>query len=109
MKRIIAGIALFVLSAAGSIKVSAGGVYTPHIKHQQQNEQARIYHGVRTGQITRGEMVRLENEQARIHHLKKCAKADGKVTRRERKYINHQEAKASRHIYHQKHDGQHRF
>src|SRR6476620_11583132 len=100
MKRIIIGIALFVIGAAGSAKVDAQGKYAPHSSHHQANEQARIYHGVRTGQITRGEMVRLEKEQAKIHHLKKCAKADGKVTRRERKYINHQEARASRHIYH---------
>ena len=108
MKKIIIGIALFVLGA-GSAKVSAQRIYTPGIRHQQICEQKRIYNGVRTGALTPRELGHLEMQQAKIHHDKRCAKADGIVTHYERAYIRGEEARASRNIYRQKHDGQYRF
>lgn len=108
MKRIIIGIALFILGA-GQTKISAQRIYTPVIHRHQVCEQKRIYNGVRTGQLTPRELGRLEMQQAKIQHDKRCAKADGVVTPYERAYIRHEEARASRNIYRQKHDGANRF
>lgn len=108
MKKIIIGIALFILGATAPT-VKAQTPFTPEIKHQQRIEQKRIHHGFKTGKLTRKEMVRLEMQQAKIRQTKRCAKADGVITPCERAVIKTEQARASRNIYHQKHDGQHRF
>jgi len=105
MKRIIIGIIIFIVGAS-SATINA---QAPGIRHQQIREQKRIHHGVRSGVLTRKEAVRLQMQQARIRHDKRCAKADGVITPGERAYIKHDQTRASRNIYHQKHDGQNRF
>ena len=47
----------------------------------------------------------MEAGQAKVTKMEDAAKADGKVTRAERKAINHQQNKQSRRIHRQKHDG----
>ena len=108
MKKIIIGIALFIVGASPA-KVSAHGIYPPNIRHAQINQQERIYGGVRNGELTPREMGRLEMQQARIMHDKRRAKADGIVTPCERAQIRCEQARASKNIYRQKHDGQYRF
>ncbi|MBC7717009.1 MAG: hypothetical protein H7143_08745, partial [Pseudorhodobacter sp.] len=49
---------------------------------------------------------RLEKQQANINRVEANAKADGKVTKGERKHLNHMQNKASKDIHHQKHDAQ---
>ncbi len=107
-KKIIIGIALFTLGA-GSAKVNAQRIYMPVIRHQQICEQKRIYNGVQTGELTPRELGRLEMQQAKIQHDKRCAKADGIISPYERTYIRIEETRASRNIYRQKHDGDCRF
>jgi uncharacterized membrane protein YebE (DUF533 family) len=50
----------------------------------------------------------MERQQARTHRIEARAKADGKVTARERARIQARENRTSRHIYKQKHDAQRR-
>ncbi len=108
MKKIIIGIALFIIGAtAPTLKAQIPN--TPGIKHQQRIEQKRIHHGIRTGQLTKKEAMRLQMQQAKIRHDKRCAKADGIVTPYERAVIKTEQARAGRNIYRQKHDGQNRF
>lgn len=108
MKRIIVGLMVFLTGALLS-QTATAHQHTPGIKHTSRHEQHRIHQGVRSGELTRKEAARLKMQQAKIHHDKKCARADGVVTPGERAYIKSEQAKASRHIYHQKHDGQNRF
>ena len=108
MKKLIVAIALFIIGA-GQTTITAQRIYTPHIRHQQVCEQKRIYNGVRTGELTPRELSRLEMQQAKIRHDKRYAKADGVVTPYERTVIRTEQARASRNIYRQKHDGANRF
>jgi len=108
MKKTIIGIALFILGAT-SQNANAQLVHTPGIRHQQIKEQQRICHGLKNGELTRKEAVRLEMQQAKIRQTKRLAKADGVITPYERAVIKTEQARASRNIYRQKHDGQNRF
>lgn len=81
---------------------------TPKVTERQKNQQARIKEGVKSGELTRREAVKLETQQAKIQAEKRMAKADGKVTAAERAKLQHDQNKASMHIYKEKHDKQER-
>jgi uncharacterized membrane protein YebE (DUF533 family) len=74
------------------------------IDARQQNQQQRIEQGESSGQLTPHEAVRLENQQDRIERAENAAKADGVVTRQERRNLTHRENNASRNIYRKKHN-----
>ncbi len=79
---------------------------TPQVKQRQVNQQQRIQEGVKSGELTKREAVKLQAREAKIQHDKNVAKADGKVTPAERAKLNREQSAASRKIYRQKHDGQ---
>ena len=104
---------IFVMSALTAIIVGMTGSAlaqskTPVATERQVNQQARIKQGVNSGELNRRETARPEAEQAKIQAEKKIAKADGKVTPRERAKIQHDQNKASHRIAIQKHDVQKR-
>jgi hypothetical protein len=78
----------------------------PRVDKREAKQQARIDQGVASGQLNQKEATRLENGQARVNQAEANAKADGKVTRRERKHLDHMQDKQSRKVYRQKHDQQ---
>ena len=84
----------------------AASAQTPVINARQRNERARIRQGVRSGELTRTEAARMRGREAGITAEKRAARADGVVTRGERRDIRRTETSASRAIYRQKHDGQ---
>ncbi|MEM7369081.1 MAG: hypothetical protein AAF587_10820 [Bacteroidota bacterium] len=96
--------ALFSIAFVGT----AAAQSTSKIAKEQINQQKRIHQGVRSGQLTKAEVIQLEKQQKKVQQHKKAAKADGKVTRRERRAIKAHQKAASRNIYHQKHDRQNR-
>lgn len=100
----IAALSLAVLSSAA---VAHDG-RTDRIDQRQENQQRRIEHGLRSGEITRGEYHRLQAEQARIRDLERQAKRDGHVDRYEAYRIREAQRDASRHIWQEKHDGERR-
>jgi hypothetical protein len=101
---LLAGIGLaFSMVVAGS--ASAG---TPRIDQRERHQQARIYNGVASGELTRPEARRLSAGQAHVIRVEDRAKADGVVTSRERAHLRHEENQQSRRIYRQKHDAQNR-
>ncbi len=102
MKKTIIGILLFVATFLAS-QTNAQPV--SGIKKEQCEQQARIEQGVRSGELTRKEAIRLEAQQALINHHKHLAKADGVVTPQERAFIRHEQRRADRNIAVQKHDG----
>jgi hypothetical protein len=78
----------------------------PRVDKREAKQQARIDQGVASGQLNQKEAARLENGQARVNQAEANAKADGKVTRREKYKLDHMQDKQSRHIKRQKHDQQ---
>lgn len=79
---------------------------TPRIDQRQVNQQKRIDQGVASGQLTPKETARLQKREGKIAADEATAKADGKVTKAERKHLRREEDRASKAIYKQKHDGQ---
>lgn len=80
---------------------------TPGIDKRQAEQQKRIDQGVQSGQLTSKEAARLEKGQDRVQAMEDRAKADGKVTARERERIQHAQNVQSRHVAKEKHDRQH--
>lgn len=105
MNRIVLA-SLSVLSITAALSTSASA---DQIDTRQSYQQQRIQQGVRSGQVTRGEYVKLEAEQARIAAMERRAKADGHVDRREAAQIRSAQNEASRHIYQESHDSQKRW
>ena len=72
----------------------------------RENQQDRIQQGVRSGELTRGETRRLENQQrsiARQEHRMR-SRNGGYLTPRQRARLEERQARASRHIYAAKHN-----
>jgi hypothetical protein len=105
MKRILTGI-LMILSPVLFNTISAHGGH--NVNAEQKEQHMKIKHGKANGQLTHKEAMALHMQQAKIEHYKEMAKADGKITRSERKLIKHEQKKADRNIYRQKHDCQHK-
>lgn len=94
-----AGLGLVVM-----IFVIADDAVAGRIGQRQARQQDRICQGVRSGELTRGETVRLERQQARIRQEKRCMKSDGNLTPAERLRLERMQDKASRDIYRLKHN-----
>jgi hypothetical protein len=72
---------------------------------RMHNQQGRIYHGVRQGQITGREYRRLEREQFRTAQLRyRFRHNDGHIGPRERTRLQHRLNHTSRHIYRARHN-----
>ena len=101
------------LTVAVTLAVASLGVFaqaastaTPRIDQREANQQQRIAAGAASGQLTAKETNRLETQQARINTAEAKAKADGTVTKGERKHLHRMQDRASKNIHHQKHDAQ---
>ena len=93
---------------AALLPVSAGAAERRPINQRQHTEQARIRQGIRSGELTRREAVRLESQQARIRTQERFARRDGTLTPAERQRLQRELNSASRNVYRQKHDNQDR-
>ena len=102
MKKLI--VAIVVLMTAGVF--AHAQTATPKVTKRQIHQQQRIKEGVKSGELTKPEARRLEAREAKIQHDKRVAKSDGVVTPAERAKLAHEQNKASRRIYKQKHDAQ---
>ena len=70
------------------------------------NQQKRIQQGEKSGQLTPKEAGRLERQEGRIDKVEGKAAADGHVSKKEARHINHMQNRESHRIYRQKHDAQ---
>jgi len=95
---------VFAVAGMAQTPTPAPGAKTPGIKQRQKNQQKRIGQGVRSGELTAKETIKLEKEQKEIQQDKKEARSDGAVTKEERKDIHKEQNKSSRHIYRAKHN-----
>jgi hypothetical protein len=97
--------ALFAAAIAALSQV-ASAQSTPRVDARQAKQDARIQQGVASGELNNKELNRLENGQARVEAAEAKAKADGKVTKKERAVLHAKQNKQSARIYRQKHDAQ---
>lgn len=74
------------------------------VDERQKRQQDRIGEGVSSGELKPKEAIKLEAEQGKIQRKKRRARRDGTVTAKEKAEITHDQNKASRHIYKEKHD-----
>jgi hypothetical protein len=83
-------------------------IFAARVDRRQREQQERIAQGVKSGQLTARETVRLEREQAGLQAEKHDMREDngGKLTNAEKVKLNNQQNWLSGQIYRQKHDGQ---
>lgn len=79
---------------------------TPNLDKREAHQQQRIDKGVASGQLNAKEVSRLESREAKLAADEAAAKADGKVTRAERRKLQREAHRDSLAIHRQKHDGQ---
>ena len=104
LKAAVAAIALAFAGAA--FAQSTNPAATPGIDKRQANQEKRIEQGVKSGELNKKEAARLEKRESKLQADKEKAQADGKVTKKERKQLNHEADRDSKAIYRQKHDAQ---
>ncbi len=72
---------------------------TPKVNARQHAQRGRIQQGKNNLDQTRGETALLRSEQRHIRRSERRAKADGRVTRMERRRLDAKQDRASRHIH----------
>jgi len=105
MKKIVLITVVLFIVSTGLINAQRG---TKSTRARQTTQQARISEGVQSKELTRHETLMLEREQKKIQLEKRVAKADGTVTKSEKRFLRREQNRASRHIKNQKNDGQDR-
>ena len=78
------------------------------VNKRQVNQVKRIKGGVRSGQLTRDETIRLGKQQRSINQQKRHFKADGKFTKKERFVVHKRQNRASKNIFRKKHNNRKR-
>ncbi len=97
---------LAVAIVMGAFITSASAQQTIHQK--SKHERHRIAQGVKSGELTKAETANLVKGQKEVHQEVKAAKADGVVTKDERKDIKQDQRQQSRKIYRKKHNNRER-
>ncbi|MBC7956928.1 MAG: hypothetical protein H7Y33_13795 [Cytophagales bacterium] len=98
--------ATLAVASLGAFAQTAAAPATPRVDQREVNQDKRIQQGVASGQLNAKETYRLEKEQAVINKAETKAKADGKVTKQERRKLHKMQDRASQDIHAQKHDAQ---
>ncbi len=88
--------------------MGAQAVWAGRVGKRQVRQDVRIAHGVKTGELTRGETRHLVRQQHRIQRTKRQAWSDGTLSRREKAGLELRQNKASRDIYRLKHNNRDR-
>lgn len=99
MKKMFLGILAGTL-ILGTVTIAMAGPFT----WREGRQQARIYQGVESGQITPGEYRFLERQQGRIEADRQRAWADGVLTPGEACRLTREQNRASRDIWRAKHN-----
>ena len=79
---------------------------TPKIDQRQAEQQKRIDQGVASGALTPKETTGLQKRETKIQADKVAAKADGKVTKAERRKLEREQNRASAAIKREKNNRQ---
>lgn len=101
MKRIQLALAAVIL---GSLIAGVAAAGTPGIHRRQARQHVRIAQGVRCGELTRAEALRLRAGQRQVRRMERRARADGFVSRRERARLHQLQNRENRAIYRLRHN-----
>jgi hypothetical protein len=104
MKKIVGMVTAGVLSLMLSGLALAEPTDDPGIQKREQNQEKRIQQGVKSGQLTPKEAGRLEAQQTKIKQDEERMKADGTLTKAERRKLKREQDRASGNIYRKKHN-----
>ena len=97
---------LLTLVTLGMFVVS-GATFADQVKKREKRQQQRINQGVKSGELTKKETLKLEKKEAKLHReIKKDRKDGGGLTAKERVKIDKKQDKLSKQISKQKHDDQ---
>lgn len=107
MKKMAAIVLLAVVTIGFSTEALAGK-RDPRVNTRQAYQQAKIRQGVKSGELTKKEAVKLEANQRRIARTEHRMKSDGNMTAAERAKLDTMQDKQREVIYKQKHDDQDR-
>lgn len=100
---------IMILSAVLAVAfASVAHAGTPGVNQRQWNQRARIHQGVMSGELTRGEAMRLRAGQRHIRRAEWRAKSDGVVTMRERARLHAMQNFENRAIWRMKHNARSR-
>ena len=80
----------------------------PGVNHRQHHQVERIRQGVRSGELTRSEVQGLNEQRREIRQQERAYKADGQLTKAERKDLHQDMNALSKDIYNEKHDAEKR-
>lgn len=102
MKNAIKGMAVALSLAMGLPALAARPM------RREVRQQARVDQGVRSGQLTRAEALRLERAQARLDAKlrRQRARNGGRLTPAQRREAKREQDRLNRQIYREKHDRQ---
>ena len=87
-----------------SLFISVDMTQADRTGNRQIKQQKRIHQGLKSGELTPKEALRLEREQRRIQKAKQAALRDGELTPKERHRLERQQNKANKRIYRLKHN-----
>jgi hypothetical protein len=97
---------LFAVAAIAAITTltAQAQTLTPRVDRRELRQHARIEQGVQSGQLTRGEAMRLRAGQRHVDRLERRAEWNGVVTPRERLRMDRAQDRQSRRIWRLKHN-----
>jgi hypothetical protein len=104
MKRQPVAAALLTLAFAAAPVWAQSSTATPRVDKREAIQTERIEQGTNSGALTPAETARLDRGQARVQAGEAAAKADGKVTKRERVALARAQNHQSRKIHRLKHN-----
>ncbi|MDI1361149.1 hypothetical protein [Methylotenera sp.] len=107
MNKLLLSIMAIAVSATFATS-SMAGVRDPNVNKHQHNQDRRIAQGVKSGELTRGEVKDLRGDQRSIRQEERAFKSDGNLTKDERQELHQDQHAASKEIYQEKHDAQER-
>ncbi|MDO9101737.1 MAG: hypothetical protein Q7J20_01670 [Candidatus Nitrotoga sp.] len=102
MLKVVFGITAITLAFAASSYAD-----TLKIDNREARQEQRIDQGIRSGALTLKEEAKLDAGQAKIERMEDKAKADGTVTKHERRRINREQNEQNKRIHDMKHNGAH--
>ena len=105
IKTLVIGSVLTV-TTLGAFAQAASAPNTPRVDQRETHQDQRIQQGVASGELNAKETYRLEKQQGAVQTAEAKAKADGKVTKKERKHLHNMQDRTSQNIHQQKHDAQ---
>ena len=106
MKRLITTGLAIALAAAASAPAFAGG---KNFHQRLENQQWRIEQGIESGALTRKEAKFLKKEQKELRKITKHLSKDGRLSKRDRHFLDDRFDEASAHIYRLKHNSRHHY